>query len=130
MKSFSNKWIASSKKKKQVKYRAKAPLHIKHKMLAVNLIEDLRKKYSRRNFPVRKNDKVKVMVGKFEGKEGKVEKVDMKKLKVSIEGLQVQKKDGTKVHVFFQPSNLQILELNLDDKKRIEAIKINMQEKK
>jgi len=102
-------------------------LHIRHKFLASNLSKELRKKYSRRSFPLRKNDTVKVMRGKFRGKSGKINKVDLKKLKVSIEGLQIQKKDGTKIQSWFVPSNLQIQELILDDKER--KIQENKQEK-
>ena len=121
-KEFSTKWIASKQKRKQVKYRENAPLHIKHKLMSSNLNKELRKKYSRRSFPIRKGDKVKIMRGKFSGKEGKINKVDLKRLRVSIEGIQTQKKDGTKVNVYFNPSKLQIQELNLEDKKRLGAI--------
>ena len=57
------------------------------------------------------------MAGK--GKKGKIAGIDLKRARVWIEGIQKQKKDGTKVNVYFKPSKLQILELNLDDKKRI-----------
>ena len=36
--------------------------------------------------------------------------------------------DGSKVDIFLQPSNLQIIELNLDDKKRLD--KLNKEIKK
>lgn len=122
-KKFSNKWKASRKKRKQVKYLANAPLHIKHKFISANLNKELRKKYSRRSFPLRKGDKVKVMRGKFKRKEGKIDNIDLKRGKVSVESLQIQKKDGTKISVKFYPSNLQIQELNLEDRKREKAIK-------
>ena len=124
---FSTKWKASKQVRKQRKYRANAPLHLRHKLISANLSKGLRKRYSRRSFPLRKNDTVKVMRGKFRGKSGKINKVDLKKLKVSIEGLQIQKKDGTKIQSWFVPSNLQIQELILDDKER--KIQENKQEK-
>ena len=52
----------------------------------------------------------------------KIAKVDLKRCRVAIEGIQRKKQDGTKVNVFFNPSNLKITELSLDDKKRIRAI--------
>ncbi len=121
-KKFSTQWKSSKQTRKQRKYLANAPLHLRHKLLSANLSKELRKKYKRRSFPVRKGDKVKIMVGKFKGKEGKVGSVDLKKLRVTIEGIQRQKKDGTKINVYFHPSNLQILELNLEDKERIKAL--------
>ena len=118
-KKFSTKWKASKQPRKKRKYKANAPLHIRHRLLGTNLSKELRKKYGRRSFPLRKNDIVKIMRGKFKGKRGKVLEVNLKKLKVTIEGIQIKKKDGTKVNIRLAPSNLQISELSLDDKKRI-----------
>lgn len=121
-KQFSTKWKASKQKRKQRKYRFNANLHIRKNMLSANLSKELRKKYSKRNISLRKKDVVKIKRGNFKGKTGKINIVNMKKLKVSIEGIQRQKKDGTKIHIFFDPSNLQITELNLEDKKRIKIL--------
>ncbi len=68
---------------------------------------------------VKKGDVVKVMRGKFKGKQGKITEVKLKISKVAIEGIQVKKMDGSKVNVRLQPSNLQIIELNLEDGKRM-----------
>ena len=87
-------------------------------MMSINLTKDLRKKYGKRNFPTRKGDIVRVMMGEFKGKYGKVEKVILKKMKLMIEGIYRTKKDGTKISVKFDPSNLQMKELDLNDKKR------------
>ena len=69
-KKFSKKWKASGKARKQRKYVANAPLHIKKKFLSANLSKELRKKYGR-SLQIRKGDSVKVMRGKFKGKTGK-----------------------------------------------------------
>ncbi len=129
---FSKYWEASKQPRKQRKYLAKAPLHIKHKFLSANLSKELRKKYQRRSFPLRKGDVVKIMRGRFKKKQGKLAILNLKRTKVSIEGMQRTKKDGTKVNVFFHPSKLQIQELNLDDIKRLKSIerKIKMQGEK
>lgn len=130
-KEFSKKWIASRQIRKQRKYRANAHITIKKKMMASNLNKDLRKRYSRKSMAVRKGDSIKVMRGEFKGKTGKISIIDLMRMKVAIEGIQITKKDGTKINVFFQPSNLQIQELNLDDKKRFQSIeKTNKEEKK
>ena len=121
-KKFSPKWKASKKIRKQRKYRYEAPLHVRHKFLNANLSKDLRKKYGIRSMPLRKGDSVKVMNGEFRSKKGKIGKIDTRNFRVYIEGLQKSKKDGTKVNVPFQPSNVQITELNLDDKKRMDII--------
>lgn len=119
-KEFSTSWKASRQTRKQRKYRFNAPLHIKSKFLAANLSKELRKKYSKRNIEVRKGDTVKVMRGEFKKRTGKVASVDLKKVRIVIEGLQKKKKDGTKVNVYFHPSNVQILDIK-EDKFRLAA---------
>jgi len=120
---FSKKWKASKQPRKQRKYKAKAPLHLKYKMLSVHLSKELKKKYKKRSIPVRKGDVVKIIRGSFKGKKGKISKVNTKKTITHIEGIQRTRKDGTKVNVPFHPSNLIILELNLEDKKRNKKLK-------
>lgn len=92
-------------------------------MLSSSLNKELREKYGKRSMPIRKGDGVVVMRGKFKKKKGKIAGVNLKKMKAAIEGIQRAKKDGTKVNVFFDPSKLQITELNLDDKERIKKLK-------
>ena len=117
-KRFSKSWKASKKPRKQRKYRANAPLSIKRKFLSAHLSKELIKKYSTRNVPLRKEDKVKIVRGQFRKKTGKVVKVLVKKSKVYIENIQNMKNDGTKTYYPIDPSNLIILVLNLMDKKR------------
>lgn len=119
---FSMHWIKSKQPRKQRKYRANAPLHIKRKFLSTNMSKELRKKYNRRHIPIRKGDVVKIMKGKFKKKQGKVLNVKTKTGKIYIEGMQVKKQEGSKVNVPFRAPNLQIIELNLDDKKRVEKL--------
>ena len=116
---FSTSWSSSSQPRKQRKYLANAPLHIKHKFLSANLSKELRKKYAKRNLPLRKGDEVLIMRGAFKKKNAKVNSVDLKDSRIALEGIQRTKKDGSKVNVFFHPSVLQIQTLNLDDKQRV-----------
>ena len=122
MKKWSRSWKASKQPKKQRKYRYNAPAHIRHKLMAAHLAKDLRKKYGRRSFPIRKGDKVKVLRGQFKGTIGEIEKKNMEKYKVYVKGVEVKKKDGTKTSYPIHPSNVMILALNLDDKRRARAL--------
>jgi len=123
-KKFSKHWKSSKKPKKQNKYRANAPLHLKRKMLHVQLSKELRKKHGMRNITIVKGDTVKVMKGKFKKKQGKVTEVNTKRLRIFVEGVQVKKQDGSKANVFLRPANLQIIELNFDKKRsKIERMK-------
>jgi large subunit ribosomal protein L24 len=116
---FSTSWLSSSQPRKQRKYTFNAPLHIRHKFLSSHLSKDLRKKYGKRALPLRKGDEVLVMRGSFYKSKGKISQVDLKDSKVAIEGIQRTKKDGSKVNLYFYPSNLSIISLNLDDKRRL-----------
>jgi large subunit ribosomal protein L24 len=119
---FSTNWISSVQRRKQHKYRINAPLHIKHKFLSANLSKSLREKYGKRNLPLRTGDEVLVMRGFFKKKKAKVSSVDIKNTSIILEGIQRQKKDGTKVNVPFRPNILQIQTLNIDDKKRVDLL--------
>lgn len=133
-KKFSTHWKASKQPRKQRKYKAKAPLHIKQKLLSANLSKELRKQHKIRSIVLRKGDKVKIMRGKFKNKQGKIIEVNIKNSGIKIEDVMVKKNDGSKVNVKIQPSNVQITELNLDDKKRMKKTesneKINKKEEK
>ena len=118
---FSTHWKESKQPRKQRKYLANAPLHLRRKFVSVNLSKELRKKYGKRNIPARKGDEVKIMRGKFKGKQGKVSEVKLKKSKIIVEGIQIKKQDGSKTNIKLQPSNLMITELNLSDKKRLKT---------
>ncbi len=122
-KEFSKTWKSSKRPSKQRKYLAKAPIATKRKFLSANLSKPLRKIKMTRNVEIRKDDKVKVLRGKYKGKEGKVSKVLTKLLKIYISGIQTVKQDGSKVDVPFKASNLQIIELNETDKKRFKKMK-------
>ena len=67
-------------------------------------------------------DKVKILRGKFRGKEGAVKIIDLKTLKLSVSGVEHTKLDGTKIFLKLDPSNVQIIDLKLEDKKRKKAM--------
>ncbi len=119
---YSPQWIGSVQPRKQRKYLANAPLHIKHKFLSANLSKALRQKYGTRSIPLRKGDEVLVMRGSFKKKKAKITDVNVIKCTVTIEGLQRARKDGTKVNIPFKPSNLQIQSVVTDDKMRFGSV--------
>jgi len=125
-KKYSRKWKQSKQPRKQRKYRYNAPLHVRQNFMHSHLSKELREKYNRRSFRVAKGDTVIVMRGTYKGYKGKVERVDLKKLKVYIAGLTLKKKDGSTVPIGIDPSNIMITELNLEDKKRRERLEKNI----
>ncbi len=108
---FSTHWKSSKQPRKQRKYRANAPLHLRKEFVSINLSKELRKKVGKRNLPAKKGDKVKIFVGKFKGKTGKILSIDLKTSKIIVEEMQVKKQDGSKANVKLQPSNMQIIEM-------------------
>ena len=127
-KKFSTKWKSSKQPRKQRKYMANAPIHLKKKMLNASLSKELRKKYGKRSMPLRKDDTVRIMRGKFKGKQGKITGIKSKNFRIEVEGIQIKKQDGSKVNIKLQPSNLQIIELNLQDSRRNKALKSPVKE--
>ncbi len=130
MKFWSRHWISSKQPRKQRKYRYNAPFHVRHKFLSAHLSKELREKYNRRSFPVRKGDEVEVMRREIKKKKGKISRVDLKKTKVYIDGITRKKVDGSEVLVPIHPSNLRIINLELKDEKRLKALKRSMKEEK
>ena len=115
---FSNSWKSSKQPRKQRKFRHNAPLHIKRKMMAAKLSKDLAKKHGKRSLPVRKGDRVKIVRGQFSGTLGKIERVDVKRERIFVEGTDRTRTDATKSLYPIHPSNVMIMDLNLDDKRR------------
>jgi len=119
---FSKTWNSSVQPRKQRKYRHNAPINIKRKFLTVNLTKELRTKHGARNTQIRKGDKVKVLRGNYKSKTGIVDLVNLSKLKIYVSGIEIIKKDGSKAKAPLNPTNLQITELKLDDKRRKEKL--------
>ena len=100
--------------RKQRKALYTAPLHIRRKIMSANLSKDLRADIGKRSL-----DKVQVVRGDFKGHEGKVESIDAKRYKVTVEGVTLSKPDGNAVLLPIHPSNLMIIEADLKDERRL-----------
>ena len=116
---FSKSWNSSVKPNKQRKFRFNAPLHIKSSFLNAHLSKDLRQKYTIRSLRVRVGDKVRIMRGQFKKQEAKIEDVDIKKSIVYLSKVEHTKRDGTKARYPINASNVLLIELSSDDKKRL-----------
>jgi large subunit ribosomal protein L24 len=121
-KRFKISWNASVQTKKQRLFRYNAPAHIKGKFLAAHLSKELMAKYGSRSVRVRVGDKVKVMRGQFKNSVGPIERVDSDTSCVYITKVEQVKKDGSKTQYPINASNLQVLELKLDDKYRVQSL--------
>jgi len=89
------------------------------------LKDNLRQQYNRRSVRVVKGDSVRVTRGEYAGVEGKVEKVNTKRGSLSIEGIQREKVRGGNVKVPIHASNVIVMSLHLDDKRRQNHLQSN-----
>ena len=104
--------------RKERKANYDAPLHKRNTRMAATLSKDLRQDLGRRSLPVKVGDKVKVLRGDFKDQEGKIEAVNYKKYTVNVEGVTLNKADGTTIFRPVHPSNLMIVDVDLDDERR------------
>ncbi len=85
------------------------------------LAKDLRGQYKTRSVTVRKGDTVIVLRGDYKGHEGKVSGILTSDMKITIEGVNMAKMDGTNKPVSISPSKVKISKLDLSDKERKRA---------
>merc|ERR1719195_2192 len=64
--------------------------------------------------PIRKDDEVKVLRGKFKDDVGKVTCVYRKKMCIHLEGTRKERANGAQIAVPIHPSNCEITKLKLD----------------
>ncbi len=114
--------MVSHQPRKQRKMIYEAPKHRRQKMMKAHLSQNLYEKYGMRNLVVRKGDIVRVMRGKFKGHEGKVVEVNLKNMKIAVEGVTIRRTDNKSVQFWLDPSNVEIIKLELSDRKRKEKI--------
>ncbi len=120
---FSKAWKSSSQPRKQRKYIANAPLHLRIRKMASHLSPSLKKEYGKRSVVVRSGDKVKVLRGNFKGREGEVQSVSYKDYKINVSGVSYSKNEGATSYYPIDPSNVMITDLNLSDAKRKKSLK-------
>lgn len=122
-------WKSSKKPKKQRKYRANAPYHLKNKFLSAKLSDDLKNKVGTGTLPIRVGDKTEIMRGEYSGISGKVEEVDYDDYKVYLDSVDRERVDGTEAKIPLDPSNLKITKLELEDERRLEKYDVSEEEK-
>jgi large subunit ribosomal protein L24 len=99
-----------------------SPNHKKRKFISAPLSPNLRVEYGTRSMPVRVNDTVSITKGDRKLAEGRVLRVNMKDLKIYIEGVTRTRQDGSTVQIPIRAENVMITRLNLDDEWRREIL--------
>jgi len=114
--------LKSTQPRKQRKKFFNLPLHLKWHLLNAPLSPELQKDLGIKRLPVRKGDVVRIMRGDWKGHEGKVTEVDLKRVRMYIEGVTVKKADGTEAFYPIHPSKVMIVKLGEIDEVRRKII--------
>merc|ERR1711879_619633 len=102
-----------------------APSNVRRHLLSAKLSKELRMKHGKvRSMPIRKDDEVKIIRGKYKDDIGKVLTVYRKKMCIHVERVAKEKANGASALVPIHPSNCEITKLKLDrSRKRLLADK-------
>lgn len=119
---FNKNWNSSKQPRRQIKFRANAPNHIQKKFMVAPLTKSLRQRYGEKRIIIKKGDEVKITRGKFKGKQGKINIVDVKNSRIQITGVQRTKKGGEKLETWFNPSKVLLIAPDTSDNKRLRAV--------
>ena len=112
----------SKQPRKQRRALYRAPLHKRQKLVSATLSPELRRQHGVRSLPVRVGDEVVIMRGRFRGHKGKVVRVDLRRLRLHVEGATIQNARGEPRYYPIHPSNVMIVSLKLDDERRKQLI--------
>ncbi|KAH8102005.1 ribosomal protein L24 [Phellopilus nigrolimitatus] len=108
----------SSSRRKSRKLHFAAPSSVRRKIMSSALAKDLRAKYNARSLPIRKDDEVRIVRGKYKGREGKVTQVYRKKWVIHVDRVQRDKSNGASAPIGVHPSNVVITAIKLDKDRR------------
>ncbi|PPQ98129.1 hypothetical protein CVT26_003173, partial [Gymnopilus dilepis] len=108
----------SSSRRKSRKAHFSAPSSIRRKIMSSSLAKELRAKYNCRSLPIRKDDEVRIVRGKYKGREGKVTQVYRKKWVIHVDRVQRDKSNGASAPIGIHPSNVVITTIKLDTDRR------------
>ncbi|KAI9454991.1 ribosomal protein L24 [Lactarius psammicola] len=111
-------WYVSSSRRKSRKLHFSAPSSVRRKIMSSSLSKELRNKHHARSLPVRKDDEVRIVRGKYKGREGKVTQVYRKKWVIHVDRVQRDKANGSSVPIGIHPSNVVIINIKLDKDRR------------
>jgi len=108
----------SSSRRKSRKAHFSAPSSIRRKIMSSALSKELRGKHNARSLPIRKDDEVRIVRGKYKGREGKVTQVYRKKWVIHVDRVQRDKSNGATAPIGIHPSNVVITTIKLDKDRR------------
>jgi Ribosomal protein L24 len=115
-------FTTSAQPRKQRRSLYGAPLHLRRKLLNTKLTPELQKKLGVKRLPIRRGDTVLIMRGDFKGVTGKVVRVDLKRVRIHVEGATRTNSKGQTVYYPIHPSKVMIVDVDTSDKARQKII--------
>ena len=101
-----------------------ADLFERRRRMAVPLSRELRRRYGRRQLPVRKGDTVRILSGSYIGREERVAKVSLRDYSVTLDNVTGKTGDAKLKPLPVRPSHLVLTKLNLADPWRRRILKV------
>ncbi|MCI4360925.1 MAG: 50S ribosomal protein L24 [Thermoplasmata archaeon] len=101
-----------------------ADLFERRRRMAVPLSKELRRRYGRRQLPVRKGDTVRVLSGSYVGREERVAKVNLRNYSVTLDNVTGKTADAKLKPLPVRPNHLVLTKLNLADPWRRRVLKV------
>lgn len=99
----------------------------RHRM-TVPLSRELRRRFHRRNVPVRKGDTVRVLSGSFVGREERVARISLRDYTVTLDNVTLKTAEEKLKPLALRPSHLVITRLNLADPWRRRSLHVREEE--
>jgi large subunit ribosomal protein L24 len=101
-----------------------ADLFERRRRMAVPLSKELRRRYGRRQLPVRKGDTVRILSGSYVGREERVAKINLRNYSVTLDNVTGKTGDAKLKPLPVRPNHLVLTKLNLADPWRRRILKV------
>jgi large subunit ribosomal protein L24 len=101
-----------------------ADLFERRRRMAVPLSRELRRRYGRRQIPVRKGDTVRILSGSYVGREERVAKINLRNYSVTLDNVTGKTGDAKLKPLPVRPNHLVLTKLNLADPWRRRLLKV------
>jgi large subunit ribosomal protein L26e len=106
--------FVSSQARKVRKAYFNATKKEKHTALSAPLSKELQTAHGIKRLPIRRDDEVQVIRGKFKSRGGKVLAVKLRSMRITVDAVTRQKANESSVHCPLHPSNVVITKLKMD----------------
>jgi large subunit ribosomal protein L24 len=105
-----------------------APTSERRRRMTVALSRELRRRFRRRNVPIRKGDTVRVLSGSFVGREERVARVSRRDYSVTLDNVTLKTAEEKLKPLALRTSHLVITRLNLADPWRRRSLRVREEE--